>query len=146
MVVSIYELGSLLHPSFVTWARIAGFESIAQTSIITTFIPWQSLVAEYFDTHPEIVADLNATRHIILHHFVRGIYYSEDLKPGMELPTLAGTTLTIGQETASGSISLSTSGLSGNQAFISIADTLTQNGVFNVIDRVLVPHGFPGLN
>ena len=48
--------------------------------------------------------------------------------PGMQLTTLAGPTLTIGLETASGSLSL-ISGVNGNGALISIANMLTSNGV-----------------
>ena len=142
MVVDLYELAVRLHFSFAIYGTNAGIEEVTRSNVLTTFTPWQSIVGEFFDANPAVLADPNATRMLFLYHFVHGIYYSEDLKPVMAWTTLAGTTLTVGSSTSTTS---STASLTLNVSLLNIADTLAQNGVLHIIDRILIPHNLPGL-
>ena len=68
---------------------------------------------------------------ILSHHVYSGTALSTDLSDGMMVPTLAGTELTV---TIMGDM------VQIDNATVTMADIITDNGVVHVIDAVLVPN------
>ena len=67
---------------------------------------------------------------ILTHHVHSGNVLSTDLSNGMMVPTLAGTNLTV--SIIDGMVQI-------DNAYVSVADIETDNGVVHVIDAILVP-------
>ena len=80
----------------------------------------------------ELLADPSGDLTTILsHHVYSGTALSTDLSDGMMVPTLAGTELTV---TIMGDM------VQIDNATVTMADIITDNGVVHVIDAVLVPN------
>ena len=67
---------------------------------------------------------------ILLYHVASGTALSSDLSDGMMVPTLNGNSVTV---------TINDNGVFINDAQVTIADILTDNGVVHVIDTVLLP-------
>ncbi|MDC1508611.1 fasciclin domain-containing protein [Saprospiraceae bacterium] len=67
---------------------------------------------------------------ILLYHVASGTALSTDLSDGMMVPTLNGNSVTV---------TINDNGVFINDAQVTIADILTDNGVVHVIDAVLLP-------
>ena len=67
---------------------------------------------------------------ILLHHVYAGAALSTDLSNGMMIPTLLGTELTV---------SISDDGVMIDNAMVTVANIMADNGVVHVINAVLIP-------
>jgi transforming growth factor-beta-induced protein len=85
-------------------------------------------LAEALETDLDGLLSLPYLADILLYHVVAGIYMSTDLENGT-LPTLYGEDITVDLS----------SGVMINDANVTLADVMAENGVVHVIDMVLLP-------
>jgi len=87
-----------------------------------------------------LLSDLPTLTNILLHHVVADSVMSGMLSNGQVVTTLLGTNVTV---------TINSSGVYIDNAMVTIADIIADNGVVHVIDAVLVPSGctdFSALN
>ena len=99
------------------------FTVFAPTDAAFALLP-EGLIAQLLE---DPTGDLTT---ILTHHVHAGNVTSSELSNGMMVPTLAGTNLTV---------SIMDSMVQIDNAYVSVADIETDNGVVHVIDAVLVP-------
>lgn len=88
-----------------------------------------------FDALPEgtldaVLADMDLLTSILTHHVAEGSVLSTDLANGMMVTTLNGTELMV---------TIDANGVMIDNAMVTIADVVADNGVVHVIDAVLIP-------
>jgi len=79
-----------------------------------------------------LLDDIPALTDILLYHAVSGTVLSTDLSDGMMATTINGEDITV---------TLNADGVLINNAKVTVADIVTDNGVIHVIDAVLLPSG-----
>ena len=107
-------------------------ETLSGTGPFTVFAPTDDAFALLPEgLISELLADPSGDLTTILtHHVYSGSALSTDLSNGMMVPTLAGTELTV---------TIMDDMVQIDNATVTIADIITDNGVVHVIDAVLVP-------
>jgi uncharacterized surface protein with fasciclin (FAS1) repeats len=98
---------------------------------LTLFAPTNAA----FDLLPEgtveaLLLDIDQLTNILLHHVVSGGVMSTDLSPGQVVTTLSASDVTV---------TINASGVFIDDAQVTLANLVAQNGVVHVIDAVLIP-------
>ena len=88
-----------------------------------------------FDALPEgtldaVLADMDLLTSILTHHVAEGSVLSTDLANGMMVTTLNGTELMV---------TIDANGVMIDNAMVTVANIMADNGVVHVIDAVLIP-------
>jgi uncharacterized surface protein with fasciclin (FAS1) repeats len=107
-------------------------ETLSGTGPFTVFAPTDNAFAALpAGTIETLLADpTGALTQILLYHVVGTEALSTDLTDGQTVTTLQGQTVTV---------TINTEGVFINNAQVTVADIMTDNGVIHVIDAVLVP-------
>jgi uncharacterized surface protein with fasciclin (FAS1) repeats len=107
-------------------------ETLSGTGPFTVFAPTDNAFAALpAGTIETLLADpTGALTQILLYHVVGTEALSTDLTDGQTVATLQGQTVTV---------TINTEGVFINNAQVTVADIVTDNGVIHVIDAVLVP-------
>jgi uncharacterized surface protein with fasciclin (FAS1) repeats len=121
------------HTTLETAVILAGLaDDLSATGPFTVFAPtdaaFAALPAGVLDA---VLADPNGLlTQILLYHVVAGTALSTDLSDGMVVTTLNGATVTV---------TIAGSNVFINDALVTVADILADNGVVHVINAVLLP-------
>jgi uncharacterized surface protein with fasciclin (FAS1) repeats len=107
-------------------------ETLSGTGPFTVFAPTdEAFAALPAGTIETLLADpTGALTQILLYHVVGAQALSTDLANGQTVVTLQGQTVTV---------TINTDGVFINNAMVTVADIVTDNGVIHVIDAVLLP-------
>lgn len=122
--------------SFEKFIQAAGYDSLLSNGEkYTVFAPNNDAVSQVPGDYQDFL--LEETSKPVLqefagYHIVKGEYYYEDMKDGMELESLTGEKILI-RRSEEGGI------LIGNYAYITLRDIGVKNGVIHLVDRVLIP-------
>ena len=125
-------VGSDDHNTLETAVIAAGLvDALSGEGPFTVFAPTDAA----FDALPEgtldaVLADMDLLTSILTHHVASGSVMSTDLSDGMMVTTLNGTELMV---------SISDNGVMIDNAMVTVADIMADNGVVHVIDAVLIP-------
>ena len=108
-------------------------ETLSGTGPFTVFAPTDAAFAALpAGTIETLLADpTGALTQILLYHVVGAQALSTDLTNGQTVATLQGQTVTV---------TINTDGVFINNAQVTVADIITDNGVIHVIDAVLLPN------
>jgi len=107
-------------------------ETLSGEGPFTVFAPTDSAfitLATTFDLEPTDLLNLQNLTDILTYHVVGGNVLSTDLSDGLVVNAINGGALTFGVDTT---------GIMVNNAMVTVADIVTDNGVVHVIDAVLV--------
>ena len=107
-------------------------ETLSGEGPFTVFAPTDSAfitLATTFDLEPTDLLNLQNLTDILTYHVVGGNVLSTDLSDGLVVNAINGGALTFGVDTT---------GVMVNNAMVTVADIVTDNGVVHVIDAVLV--------
>ncbi|MAZ55981.1 MAG: hypothetical protein CMP54_03195 [Flavobacteriales bacterium] len=132
-------VGSEDHNTLETAVIAAGLvDALSAEGPFTVFAPTDAA----FDALPEgtldaVLADMDLLTAILTHHVVSGSVLSTDLSDGMMAMTLNGTELMV---------SISDNGVMIDNAMVTVADIMADNGVVHVIDAVLIPENNSSIN
>jgi uncharacterized surface protein with fasciclin (FAS1) repeats len=109
-------------------------ETLSGTGPFTVFAPTDNAFAALpAGTIETLLADpTGALTQILLYHVVGAQALSTDLTNGQTVATLQGQTVTV---------TINAEGVFINNAQVTVADIVTDNGVVHVIDAVLIPQG-----
>jgi len=107
--------------------------AITTTPQLTVFAPTNQAFSDA-GIDPNLLTPDQLTP-VLTYHVVPAVAFSVDLKDGQVVPTLNGETLRI-SVTASGVQVIDSKGSAAN---VIIANTIVNNGVVHVIDKVLIP-------
>ena len=125
-------VGSEDHNTLETAVIAAGLvDALSGEGPFTVFAPTD----DAFDALPEgtldaVLADMDLLTSILTHHVAEGSVLSTDLANGMMVTTLNGTELMV---------TIDANGVMIDNAMVTIADVVADNGVVHVIDAVLIP-------
>jgi uncharacterized surface protein with fasciclin (FAS1) repeats len=125
------------HNTLETAVILAGLaDDLSATGPFTVFAPtdaaFEALPAGVLDA---ALADPNGLlTQVLLYHVVSGSVLSTDLMDGMAVPTLQGSTVNV--TIADGNVII-------NNALVTVANILADNGVVHVINAVLLPPAPP---
>ena len=125
-------VGSEDHNTLETAVIAAGLvDALSGEGPFTVFAPTDAA----FDALPEgtldaVLADMDLLTSILTHHVASGSVMSTDLSDGMMVTTLNGTELTV---------SINDNGVMIDNAMVTVADIMADNGVVHVINAVLIP-------
>ena len=125
-------VGSENHNTLETAVIAAGLvDALSGEGPFTVFAPTD----DAFDALPEgtldaVLADMDLLTSILTHHVASGSVMSTDLSDGMMVTTLNGTELMV---------SINDNGVMIDNAMVTVADIMADNGVVHVIDAVLIP-------
>ena len=129
--------GSEIHTTLATAVTLAGLvETLQGEGPFTVFAPTNAA----FDALPdglldELLADpTGALTDVLLYHVVAAFALSTDLTDGQEIETVLGQNVVV---------TINNDGVFINNALVSVADLIADNGVVHVIDAVLVPASTP---
>ena len=120
------------HNTLETAVITAGLvDALSGEGPFTVFAPTDAA----FDNLPEgtldaVLADMDLLTSILTHHVASGSVMSTDLSDGMMITTLNGTELMV---------SINDNGVMIDNAMVTVADFMADNGVVHVIDAVLTP-------
>jgi uncharacterized surface protein with fasciclin (FAS1) repeats len=118
----------------VNAAQLAGV--LQNSTAITVFVPtdaaFESLIAELGSSLPTLLASPQFLVQVLSYHVIAGEVFKAALPIGTPITTLQAGAFTIDQ-------SLVITDARGRTAHIIKTDVLATNGVFHVIDRVLLP-------
>jgi uncharacterized surface protein with fasciclin (FAS1) repeats len=126
-------VNSDVHNTLETAVIAAGLvETLSGTGPFTVFAPTDAAFAALpAGTVETLLADPTGTlTQILLYHVVGAQALSTDLTNGQTVATLQGQTVTV---------TINTDGVFINNAQVTVADIVTDNGVIHVIDAVLLP-------
>ena len=107
-------------------------ETLSGEGPFTVFAPTDSAfitLATTFDLEPTDLLNLQNLTDILTYHVVGGNVLSTDLTDGLVVNAINGGALTFGVDTT---------GVVVNNAMVTVADIVTDNGVVHVIDAVLI--------
>jgi uncharacterized surface protein with fasciclin (FAS1) repeats len=130
-------VNSLDHDTLETAVILAGLaDDLSATGPFTVFAPtdaaFAALPAGVLDA---VLADPNGLlTQILLYHVVSGSVLSTDLMDGMVVPTLQGSTVTV---------TIAGDNVFINNALVTVANLIADNGVVHVINAVLLPPAPP---
>ena len=121
----------MLLAAAVDAAGLAG--ALSGTDTLTVFAPTDAAITalvEALEITPADLLALETLGDILKYHVVAGLAMSSDLSDGQMIATLLGpdVTVTINEE-----------GVFINDAQVTVADIMADNGVVHVIDAVLLP-------
>ena len=125
-------VGSEDHNTLETAVITAGLvDALSAEGPFTVFAPTDAA----FNALPEgtldaVLADMDLLTSILTHHVASGSVMSTDLEDGMMVTTLNGTELMV---------SINDSGVMIDNAMVTVADIMADNGIVHVIDAVLIP-------
>ena len=125
-------VGSEDHNTLETAVIAAGLvDALSGEGPFTVFAPTDAA----FDALPEgaldeVLADIDLLTSILTHHVASGSVLSTDLSDGMMVTTLNGTELMV---------TISDNGVMIDNAMVTVADIMADNGVVHVINAVLIP-------
>ena len=125
-------VGSEDHNTLETAVIAAGLvDALSGEGPFTVFAPTD----DAFDALPEgtldaVLADMDLLTSILTHHVAEGSVLSTDLANGMMVTTLNGTELMV---------TIDANGVMIDNAMVTIADIVADNGVVHVINAVLTP-------
>tara|TARA_S200000501_G_scaffold364525_1_gene396847 strand:- start:587 stop:1498 length:912 start_codon:yes stop_codon:yes gene_type:complete len=125
-------VGSEDHNTLETAVIAAGLvDALSGEGPFTVFAPTD----DAFDALPEgtldaVLADMDLLTSILTHHVASGSVMSTDLSDGMMVTTLNGTELMV---------SINDNGVMIDNAMVTVANIMADNGVVHVIDAVLIP-------
>ena len=108
-------------------------DALSADGPFTVFAPTDAAItalAEAFGVTPEILLTLPQLGALLQYHVVAGVALSTDLSDGQEIETLLGENVTV---------TITADGVFINNAQVTVADILADNGVVHVIDTVLIP-------
>jgi uncharacterized surface protein with fasciclin (FAS1) repeats len=108
-------------------------DALSADGPFTVFAPTDAAItalAEAFGVTPEILLTLPQLGALLQYHVVAGLALSTDLSDGQEIETLLGENVTV---------TINADGVFINDAQVTAADILADNGVVHVIDTVLIP-------
>ena len=120
------------HNTLETAVVAAGLvDVLSGEGTFTVFAPTD----DAFDALPEgtldaVLADMDLLNSILTHHVASGSVLSTDLSDGMMITTLNGTELMV---------TISDNGVMIDNAMVTVADIMADNGVVHVINAVLIP-------
>jgi len=120
------------HNTLETAVVAAGLvDALSGEGPFTVFAPTDAA----FDALPEgtldaVLADMDLLTSILTHHVASGSVLSTDLSDGMMVTTLNGTELMV---------TISDNGVMIDNAMVTVADIMADNGVVHVINAVLIP-------
>ena len=120
------------HTILETAVLAAGLEgTLAGPGPFTVFAPTDAAFAALpAGTIDAVLADTDLLTSILTYHVVSGDVRSTDLMDGMVVATLNGKDITV---------TINTDGVFINNAQVTVADVVADNGVVHVIDAVLLP-------
>ncbi len=107
-------------------------ETLSGEGPFTVFAPTDSAfitLATSLDLEPTDLLNLENLTDILTYHVVGGSVLSTDLSDGLVVNAINGGSLTFGVDTM---------GVMVNDAMVTVADIITDNGVVHVIDAVLI--------
>ena len=125
-------VGSEDHNTLETAVITAGLvDALSGEGPFTVFAPTDAA----FDALPEgtldaVLADMDLLTSILTHHVASGSVMSTDLSDGMMVTTLNGTELMV---------TINDNGVMIDNAMVTVADIMADNGVVHVINAVLIP-------
>ena len=125
-------VGSEDHNTLETAVIAAGLvDALSGEGPFTVFAPTDAA----FDALPEgtldaVLADMDLLTSILTHHVASGSVMSTDLSDGMMVTTLNGTELMV---------TINDNGVMIDNAMVTVADIMADNGVVHVINAVLIP-------
>jgi len=108
-------------------------EALSAEGPFTVFAPTDAAItslAEDFGVTPEILLTLPQLGALLQYHVVAGLAMSTDLSDGQTITTLLGEDVTV---------TINADGVFINDAMVTVADLVADNGVVHVIDMVLLP-------
>ena len=125
-------VGSEDHNTLETAVITAGLvDALSGEGPFTVFAPTD----DAFNALPEgtldaVLADMDLLTSILTHHVASGSVLSTDLSDGMMVTTLNGTELMV---------TINDNGVMIDNAMVTVADIMADNGVVHVINAVLIP-------
>ena len=125
-------VGSEDHNTLETAVIAAGLvDALSGEGPFTVFAPTDAAFAALPEgALDEVLADIDLLTSILTHHVASGSVLSTDLSDGMMVTTLNGTELMI---------TISDNGVMIDNAMVTVADIMADNGVVHVINAVLIP-------
>ena len=120
------------HNTLETAVVAAGLvDALSGEGPFTVFAPTDDAFAALPDgTLDAVLADADLLTSILTHHVAEGSVLSTDLEDGMMVTTLNGTELMV---------TINENGVMIDNAMVTVADLVADNGVVHVIDAVLIP-------
>ncbi len=120
------------HTTLETAVVAAGLvETLSGEGPFTVFAPTDAAFAALpAGTIEAVLADIDLLTSILTYHVVGGTTLSTDLMDGMVVETLNGESVTV---------TINAEGVFINDAEVTVADLVADNGVVHVIDAVLLP-------
>ena len=107
-------------------------ETLSGTGPFTVFAPTDNAFAALpAGTVEALLANIGELQNILLYHVASGSVLSTDLTNGQEIPTLTFFTPLV--------VTIDNNGVMINNAMVTVADIMADNGVIHVIDAVLLP-------
>lgn len=125
--------GSADHTTLEAAISVAGLDADLddESATLTVFAPTdQAFAALPAGTVLALLADIPALTEILLYHVVGSVALSSDLEDGQTITTLQLEDVTV---------TINPDGIFINNAEVTVADIITDNGVVHVIDAVLLP-------
>ena len=129
-------VNSEAHTTLETAVVAAGLvETLSGEGPFTVFAPTDDAFAALpAGTLDAVLADMDLLTAILTYHVVGGTALSTDLSDGMMVTTLNGADVTV---------TINADGVFINDAQVTVADVVADNGVVHVIDAVLLPPAPP---
>ena len=138
---SVYDIvtNSNDHTTLETAINACGLDgTLSATGIFTLFAPTDAAFnALPAGTVTALLNDIPTLTNILKHHVLGDTVMSTALFDGMVATTLLGTDLTV---------SIDTNGIYIDNAMVTVADIIADNGVVHVVDAVLLPPTPPATN
>jgi uncharacterized surface protein with fasciclin (FAS1) repeats len=107
-------------------------ETLSGTGPFTVFAPTDAAFAALpAGTVEALLANIGELQNILLYHVASGSVLSTDLTNGQEIPTLTFFPPLV--------VTIDNNGVMINNAMVTVADIVADNGVIHVIDAVLLP-------
>ncbi len=107
-------------------------ETLSGTGPFTVFAPTDAAFAALpAGTVEALLANIGELQNILLYHVASGSVLSTDLTNGQEIPTLTFFPPLV--------VTIDNNGVMINNAMVTVADIMADNGVIHVIDAVLLP-------
>ena len=122
------------HTMMATALAATGLTSVVDgQQLLTAMAPTDAAFEVLLETLEITFSDLLSVpgvAEVFLYHFVNGAVYSVDLSDGQSIETLQGGEM---------SIAINEDGVFVNDAQMTVADIVAENGVLHVIDGILLP-------
>ena len=107
-------------------------ETLSGTGPFTVFAPTDAAFAALpAGTVESLLANIGELQNILYYHVTNGVALSTDLSNGQQIPTLTFFPPLV--------VTIDANGVMINNAMVTVADIVTDNGVVHVIDAVLLP-------